>query len=180
MREIGHKLQNSMLGALAFGFSIVFGHFASWAITELFKGAVQDWIKGKLGAFTGIEEAEVLATATTVAVPALIFLFGIYAAVFITKYRTKTKISALVVPSQSHALKPSDSTENVMRKGQGVLDRSANAVAALAGLGWTVKPIQDAIQFELVGKPLPVMKESAGSLIPSFRLSVFWREQAGV
>lgn len=148
MRRIGHILQNTMLGVLALGLSAVFGQFASWAIKELFKGVVQDWIKEKLGAFTGIGEAEVLATATTVVVPALIFLFGIYATVLITKHRMKTALPVPVLPPQSNVVKPSNSA------------KSADTITRLAGLGWTVNPTQDIIQFELVGKPLPPMKES--------------------
>lgn len=160
MRRTGHRFQNTMLGALALGFSVVFGKFASWAITELFKGAVQDWIKEKLGAFTGVGEAEVLAAAATVAVPALIFFFGIYATVLITKHRMKIALPGPALPPQSHSIEPSNSTETVTKQGQALLDKSADAIATLAGLGWTVKPTQDAIQFELIGRLLPPMKES--------------------
>lgn len=160
MRRIGHTRQNTMPWVLALGISAVFGQFASWAIKELFKGAVQDWIKEKLGAFTGIGEAEVLATVTTVAVPALIFLLGIYATVLITKHRMKTAMSSPVLSPQSRSIKPSDLAEDMTKQGQVLLDKSADAVATLAELGWTVRPIQDAIQFELVGKSLPFMKES--------------------
>lgn len=39
---------------------------------------------------------------------------------------------------------------------------SSSAIAALAGLGWTVKPSLEDVQFEVVSRPLPSMKESAG------------------
>jgi hypothetical protein len=40
-------------------------------------------------------------------------------------------------------------------------DAGTQAVARLSELGWTVKPGPDGIQFEIVSKPLPPMKESA-------------------
>jgi hypothetical protein len=47
------------------------------------------------------------------------------------------------------------------------------SLARLAGLGWTVKPSPDGIQFEIAGGPLPPMNESADlfrALSASFRL----------
>jgi hypothetical protein len=40
-------------------------------------------------------------------------------------------------------------------------DLGVEAVARLSEFGWTVKPGQDGIQFEIMNKPLPPMKESA-------------------
>lgn len=89
MRKFGRWVRNSLLGALALGLAALFGRTVRWAVKELFGSAVEEWLAEQLGRLTGIEEAQVLAAGTILAVPALVFLVGIYAAVLVTKHLMK-------------------------------------------------------------------------------------------
>lgn len=69
MVKFARWFRGTLLGVLFFGIGAAFVQACFWAVKEISGSAVRDWLAGKLGGLTGIEEADVLATGAIPGLP---------------------------------------------------------------------------------------------------------------